>query len=312
MDNHELIMRNVEEVVTKEEIRNIIENPKEKLAYVGYEPSGSLHLGHMLTANKLIDLQNIGLDVTILLADLHAYLNGKGELEKIKEIAEEMKNEFIRFGLDREKTKFVLGSEFQLEKDYIMDLHSLSIDTTINRAKRSVAEVAREGTKVGEIIYPLMQALDIAYLDVDLAVGGTDQRKIHMLAREELPKIGYKAPTSLHTPIMTGLNGEGKMSSSEGNLIATNDSKKQIKEKITNAYCPPKTEKNPIAEIYKYHIFPRFEKIRIEREKKYGGDIEYKNFEEFSSDVDSGKLHPQDMKQTLTEYLHRLITTPPS
>jgi tyrosyl-tRNA synthetase len=35
-----------------------------------------------------------------------------------------------------------------------------------------------------------MQVVDIAALKVDLAVGGIDQRNIHMLAREEMPKLG--------------------------------------------------------------------------------------------------------------------------
>jgi len=39
------------------------------------------------------------------------------------------------------------------------------------------------------------------FLDVDVALGGMEQRKIHMLARESLPKMGYEAPVCLHTPL---------------------------------------------------------------------------------------------------------------
>jgi len=52
-----------------------------------------------------------------------------------------------------------------------------------------------------------MQAVDIADLHIDLAVGGIDQRKIHMLAREELPRLGLPAPVCMHTPLIPGLNG---------------------------------------------------------------------------------------------------------
>lgn len=78
MDAYERITRNAAEVVTEEEIEALADDPDGKRAYVGYEPSGVLHIGHMLTANKLIDLQEAGFEVTVLLADVHAYLNDKG------------------------------------------------------------------------------------------------------------------------------------------------------------------------------------------------------------------------------------------
>ncbi|MFB6283254.1 MAG: tyrosine--tRNA ligase, partial [Halobacteria archaeon] len=206
MDQEErldLIQRNTVEVVTEEEAEEFARNPEGRRGYVGYEPSGALHLGHMLTANKLIDLQNVGFDVVVLLADVHAFLNDKGSFDEIRETAESMKQQFLAFGLDPEKTEFVLGSEFQLDEEYVLDVFSLAVETTLNRANRSMSEVARDSDnpKVGQMIYPMMQAIDIAHLDVDLAVGGIDQRKIHMLARENLPDIGYGSPTAVHMPI---------------------------------------------------------------------------------------------------------------
>jgi len=44
-----------------------------------------------------------------------------------------------------------------------------------------------ENPTVSQMIYPIMQMVDIAKLGVDAAVGGIDQRKIHMLAREHSP-----------------------------------------------------------------------------------------------------------------------------
>jgi hypothetical protein len=82
-------------------------------------------------------------------------------------------------------------------------------------------EVSRnaEDPVVSQIIYPLMQTADIGYLNIDIAVGGIDQRKIHMLAREELHSMGFKSPVCVHTPILLGLDAN-KMSSSRNNLIA--------------------------------------------------------------------------------------------
>lgn len=309
-ETYELITRNAEEVVTDEEVHEIAEDTEGKRAYVGYEPSGVLHIGHMLTANKLIDLQDAGMDVVVLLADVHAYLNEKGTFDEIRETAERMKEQFVAFGLDEQKTEFVLGSEFQLSEEYMLDVHSLAVRVTLNRACRSMSEVAREeeNPKVGQMWYPLMQAVDIARLNVDLAVGGIDQRKIHMLARDHLPDIGYDSPTALHTPILTSLEGGGdKMSSSEGDPIAMDDSREEIEDKILGAYCPPHLEDNPVAEIYRYHVFPRFETIVVERPEKYGGNLEYSSYDEFADDIESGELHPQDAKEALVSYVDKLV-----
>ena len=95
MDAYELITRNADEVVTEDEVRTLANDPEGKRAYVGYEPSGVLHIGHMLTATKLIDLQEAGFEVTVLLADVHAYLNDKGSFEEIRETADRMQAQFI-------------------------------------------------------------------------------------------------------------------------------------------------------------------------------------------------------------------------
>ena len=185
MDRYDLITRNTQEIVTIDDLNGLLTSDKTPTAYAGYEPSGKIHLGHVLTVNKLIDLQNSGFKITVLLADLHAYLNEKGTLEEVRELAEYNKQCFIALGLGN--AKFVFGSEFQLDPEYTLNVLRLAQDTTLNRARRSMSEVARsvEHPMVSQMIYPLMQVLDIMHLGADAAVGGIDQRKIHMLAREE-------------------------------------------------------------------------------------------------------------------------------
>ncbi|MGA9403004.1 tyrosine--tRNA ligase [Haladaptatus sp.] len=314
MDAYELISRNAEELVTEEEVRELAADPEGKRAYVGYEPSGVLHIGHMLTANKLIDLQEAGFEVVILLADVHAYLNDKGTFEEIQETAEKMKEQFIAYGLDEENTEFRFGSEFQMDDDYVLDLHSLELETTLNRASRAMAEIqSGDSTKVSQAVYPLMQSLDIEYLDLDLAIGGMEQRKVHMLARDTLPSIGYDAPTCLHTPLIAELSsGEGKMSSSKGVTISMEDSTEDIEEKVNGAFCPPTRDpegdlENPVLQIFEYHVFPRFEQVVVERPDKYGGNLEYNDYQSLEDDLESGELHPADAKGALATYLDELI-----
>lgn len=309
MDRLELVTRNAEEIVTIDELKALMENKQHPRAYVGYETSGKVHLGHMLTANKLLDLQNAGFDIVVLLADLHAFLNEKGTLEEVRKIADYNRDCFIALGLDPEKTEFVYGTEYQLKPDYMLKILRMARNTTLNRARRSMDEVSRnaENPMVSQMIYPLMQAIDIADLHVDLAVGGIDQRKIHMLAREELPRLGLPAPVCLHTPLIPGLNGE-KMSSSKGNNIAVDEPAEDVEKKIMAAFCPAKVvENNPIMAIFKYHVFPRVGPITIKRPAKFGGDMTYEKYEDLEAAFVSGAMHPMDAKKACAAYMVEIL-----
>ncbi|MFW5939675.1 MAG: tyrosine--tRNA ligase, partial [Halolamina sp.] len=211
-------------------------------------------------------------------------------------------------------------SEFQFDEEYVLDLHALELETTLSRAERAMSEIGSgDSVTVSQAVYPLMQALDIEYLDIDLAIGGMEQRKVHMLARDTLPSIGYDAPTCLHTPLISELStGVGKMSSSSGVTISMEDSTEAIEEKVNGAYCPAgevdpeptedgEDRNNPVLEIFEYHVFPRFESVVVERPDEYGGDLEYDSYGGLAADFASGELHPADAKPTLARYLDELV-----
>nr|ALP32191.1 aminoacyl tRNA synthetase [synthetic construct] len=299
MDEFEMIKRNTSEIISEEELREVLKKD-EKSALIGFEPSGKIHLGHYLQIKKMIDLQNAGFDIIILLADLHAYLNQKGELDEIRKIGDYNKKVFEAMGL---KAKYVYGSEFQLDKDYTLNVYRLALKTTLKRARRSMELIAREdeNPKVAEVIYPIMQVNGCHYRGVDVDVGGMEQRKIHMLARELLPK----KVVCIHNPVLTGLDGEGKMSSSKGNFIAVDDSPEEIRAKIKKAYCPAGVvEGNPIMEIAKYFLeYP----LTIKCPEKEGGDLTVNSYEELESLFKNKELHPMRLKNAVAEELIKIL-----
>lgn len=309
MDRLELIKRNVQEIVTEEELEGLLNKNDAPRAYVGYEPSGKIHMGHVLTVNKLIDLQKAGFKITVLLADVHAYLNKKGTLEEVKKIADYNRRCFIALGLDEEKTDFIYGSDFQLGAEYMLNVLKLSRVVTLNRAKRSMDEVGRamDDPTVSQMVYPLMQAIDIAMLEVNVAVGGIDQRKIHMLARENLKSLGFETPVCVHTPILLGLDGT-KMASSKDNFISIDDTKEEIYRKFKKAFCRiGDIEENPILALFRYHIFPRYETVAIERPEKFGGNLTYDSYAEMESDFIEEKVHPMDLKNAAAKYINEIL-----
>ena len=145
------------------------------------------------------------------------------------------------------------------------------------------------------------------FLDVDLAVGGMEQRKIHMLARENLPKMGFPAPVCIHTPLLHGTDGSDKMSSSKNNFIAIDDSHEEITEKVKKSFCPPgQVDGNPVLEIAEHFIFPKYSSMIIERSSKFGGDLELKQ-EQILDLYGKGNLHPLDLKNSVSKYLIKIF-----
>lgn len=310
-ERFELIKRNTSEIVQEEELKDLLAGKKEIVIYHGFEPSGEgLHIGTMIGVNKHIDFQKAGLKLRLLCADLHAYLNKKGSLAKIAYIAELYKSGFEALGVDMKKADYVLGSEFQLGHEFVLDVLRLSLKIRMLRAKRSMSVIARDedDPHVANVIYPLMQAADIKHLGADIAFGDMPQRKIHMLARENLPSMDYKAPIAIHHDDMVGLTG-GKMSSSIPNSrIMIDEEPEEINKKINKAFCPEGEVKgNPILEICKYIIFHRKDKLEINRPDKFGGNVVYKNYEDLEKDFEKKDLHPMDLKSAVAKSLVEIL-----
>jgi tyrosyl-tRNA synthetase len=310
MQPYEAITHNAEEVLTEDDLRSLLASkPLEGItAYCGYETSGPVHLGHLVTIMKLKELADTGIKVKVLFADYHTFLNRKGEWEWIHEQARIWEETFRAAGLNAE---FVLGSSFQRSMDYFDDVLKLALKTSMNRGLRSMEMVARdfEHAKVSQVIYPLMQTADISWLDVDIAVGGMEQRKIHALAREIRSEISDAPFVAIHTPLITSLLGEGKMSSSvPDSNISFNDSEDDIRRKVAKAHCPAGVlEGNPIIEISRLIVFPYAKSLTIERPEKFGGPVTFADASTLEAAFVSGDLHPKDLKNAIAEQVIAIL-----
>ncbi len=222
MDKLEKLTRNTEEIVTIDELKEILNKDKLK-GYIGFEPSGTVHIGWKICTNKINDFLDCGFDFTILLADWHAYINDKlgGDIEKIKLCGKYMEDCFAAMGVSKDKVKFVYASDYVGDSKYWELVLRVAKATSVARVKRAMDIMGRsfhEAEKdLSKLFYPTMQVSDIFYLDLDVVYGGMDQRHAHMLARDVSKKIGKKSPIAIHTPLLTGLQAGGRMDSSEIN-----------------------------------------------------------------------------------------------
>lgn len=316
----EIILRDLQEHVGEEKLQEILQERDLKL-YWGTAPTGKPHLGYFVPMFKIADFLRAGCEVTILFANMHAYLDNMKsswkQLEKRTQFYELLiKKMLTRVNVLIDKLKFVKGTDFQLQEKYTLDVYKISALTSTRDTQRAGAEVVKqvETPKMSGLLYPILQALDEQYLEVDAQFGGVDQRKIFMFAREFLPKIGYEKRIHLMNTLIPGLGESGKMSSSEPNSkIDFTDTDKEIRKKINKAYSEDgKTEGNGLLALTKYIIFKFLEQeqrtFKIERPEKYGGNIEYKTYEEMETAFEKKELSSIDLKQGVSEEIIKLIT----
>jgi len=322
MDKIEKLTSNTEEIVTLEELKRVVDKEKPK-AYIGFEPSGSVHIGWKICTNKINDFIDCGFEFTVLLADWHAYINDKlgGDIDKIKLCGNYMEDCFAAMGVKKDSVTFVYASDYVSDPKYWEIVLRTSKSTSVARVKRAMDIMGRSEDEaerdLSKLFYPAMQVSDIFYLNLDVAYGGMDQRHAHMLARDVSKKLGRKPPVAIHTPLLTGLQAgsrmdaiEAKMSKSKPDtMLSIHDTPDNVKRKISKAFCPEKqVTANPILELCKMVIFPELnnEAFSIKRPEKFGGNIEFKSYNEleraFASD-----LHPLDLKNAAIDYINKIL-----
>jgi tyrosyl-tRNA synthetase len=313
-----LIKRNLQEVIGEEELKEKINSQKEFSIYWGTMPTGSVSIAYFFPMLKIADFLRAGCKVKILLADLHALLDGVS-FELVDKRYSYYKEAILlilkTIGVDYKKLEFVRGSDLQLNKKYFQDLLRLSTFTTIRNSTKAASEAVKtakgDNVFLSGMIYPLMQALDEEYLEVDAQFAGLDQRKIMVYAREYLPKIGYAPRIEMMTPMIRGLVGKQMSSSIEGTKIDLLESEEKIKSKIKKADCVEGDPDNGVLALMKYLIFPlrerKNEKFVVSRPEKFGGSLEYSSYEALEKDFVEKRLHPLDLKNSLSKEIIDLL-----
>ena len=318
----DLVRRHAVELVTEDELRSLLARGGRPKAYVGFEPSGMMQIGQgFVIAAKLGDLVEAGFDVTVLLADWHAYINDKfgGDLGKIQACGRYFEDCFRALGVPA-SVRYLTATEMVASSDYWMDVIHASKAASVARIRRALTIMGRReedaDLDASKLIYPAMQVTDIHRMDLDLALGGMDQRHAHMLYRDLAPKLKWKMAVALHTPLVGGLQGGGRMDPVESKMskskpdsaILLPEAPAEVERKIGKAFCPPKeVEGNPILEIARYVLLPRLGALKIEREAKFGGDLAVASFEDLARAYASGGLHPQDLKSAVARSLNEAL-----
>ena len=257
--------------------------------YCGYDPTSiDLHLGHTITMRKLRQFQDLGHDVTFLIGSYTALVGDPSDKNKARpiltqeQVAENAKTyseQAFRI-LDPKKTKVRYNGEW-LSKLSLVDLIRLGQNFTIQQflARENFSKRLEKDEPIylHEMFYALMQGYDAVAQETDVQVGGTDQLFNIIVAGRKLQEaLSQKPLVGVITGILPGTDGIQRMSKSLGNIVPINTGAEDMYGKLMSI---------PDFVMEKYmRLVTRWSP---------------KEIDSILNDVDSGKVHPRDVKMKL-------------
>ena len=295
-----------------------MENKKRILT--GIRPTGALHLGHYVGAlHNWIQLQD-EYECYFLIADYQALSDHFHDIDLIKQSVIDVTLDWLAVGLDPDKSNFVIQSyvpehaELSMLLSFITPLGMLERNPTL---KGELDSLPIEQRSAGFFNYPISQIADILLPRAHLVPVGEDQAPHLEMSREIARKFNrmygevFPEPETLIGKVgrLSGIDGKGKMSKSQGNVILLSDSKDEVVKKVRGMYTDPnriranipgKVEGNPVFQYLDAFTEndPNVQDFKERYRKGNIGDVEIKNY---LSDILNEFLEPIRNKRNYYE-----------
>ena len=271
-----------------------------KRILTGIRPTGALHLGHYVGAlHNWISLQD-EYDCNFLIADYQALSDHFHEIDLIKSSVIDVTLDWLSVGLNPEKSNFVIQSyvpehaELSMLLSFITPLGMLERNPTL---KGELDSLPIERRSAGFYNYPISQIADILLPRAHLVPVGEDQAPHLEMSREIARKFNrmygevFPEPETLIGKVgrLSGTDGKGKMSKSQGNVILLSDTKEAVDKKVRGMYTDPnriradipgKVEGNPVFQYLDAFTTNDDNVEDFKRRYREGniGDVEIKNY----------------------------------
>jgi tyrosyl-tRNA synthetase len=206
---------------------------------LGIDPTApDIHLGFTVVLQKLREFQDLGHTVVLIVGDYTARVGDPSGRSTVRPVLEPAQIDANARTFQEQAVKVLHPDRLEVRFNGewldmpMADLFALLRTTTVAQllerddfAKRFAA---RQPISVLELLYPLMQGLDSVAIEADVELGGTDQKFNLLLARDIQRAYGQPEQVILTMPLLTGTDGELKMSKSLDNYIGITEQPEEI------------------------------------------------------------------------------------
>jgi len=288
------LKKGVAEIVPEAELRAKLEKSlqtgKPLRVYLGVDPTApDIHLGHTVVLRKLKHFQDMGHTAIFLIGDFSAMIGdptGQSETrpplsrEQVELNAKTYLAQVYKI-LDPKKTEVRYNSEW-LGKMSSYDVVRLCAHYRLARMLEREDFRSRLDKNlpiaVHELLYPLLTAYDAVMLQSDVELGATEQKFNILVHREIQREYGLSPQVVVTMPILVGLDGQRKMSKSLGNYVGITE--------------PPGEMFGKMMSIPDELMWSYYELVT---------DRTPQEIESLKGQVQSGQVHPMDVKMRLAE-----------
>jgi tyrosyl-tRNA synthetase len=207
---------------------------------LGLDPTApDLHLGHTVVLQKLREFQDIGHTVVLIVGDYTARVGDPSGRSATRPVLspEEIDAHARTYVAQAGK---VLRTDERLElrhnsewldmpvEDLFRLVRTVTVAQLLERDDFAKRWAANEPISLLELLYPVMQGFDSVAIRSDVELGGTDQKFNLLMGRALQTTHGQRPQVVLTVPLLTGTDGERKMSKSYGNHIGITEPPEEI------------------------------------------------------------------------------------
>ena len=202
---------------------------------LGIDPTApDIHLGHTVVLQKLREFQDAGHTVVLIVGDYTARVgdpSGRSDTRPVLS-GDEIDANAQTF---HDQASHVLRTDERLELrrnsewlDMSMEelfrlVRGVTVAQLLERDDFSRRWGAQEPISLLELLYPVLQGYDSVAVRADVELGGTDQKFNLLMGRAIQAAYGQPQQVVLTVPLLTGTDGERKMSKSLGNHIGVTE-----------------------------------------------------------------------------------------
>jgi tyrosyl-tRNA synthetase len=206
---------------------------------LGVDPTAAdIHLGHTVVLQKLREFQQLGHTIVLIIGDYTARVgdpSGRSTLRPVLSAGEIEANartytEQALKVLDEGALEVRFNGEWlNMSMEQLFALtRTTTVGQLLERDDFSKRYAASEPISVLELLYPLLQGYDSVAIRADVELGGTDQKFNLLLGRNIQRAYNQPEQVIMTMRLLTGTDGERKMSKSYGNHIGVADPPEEI------------------------------------------------------------------------------------
>jgi tyrosyl-tRNA synthetase len=233
------LTRNVVDCLPEGALERKLQEGRPLRVKLGVDPTAAdIHLGHTVVLQKLREFQELGHTVVLIIGDYTARVgdpSGRSTLrpvlsaQEIEANARTYQEQALKVLDERALEVRFNGEWLDMSMEELFGLtRTTTVGQLLERDDFSKRYAAREPISVLELLYPLLQGYDSVAVRADVELGGTDQ-KFNLLLGRNIQRA-YQQPEQviITLPLLTGTDGERKMSKSYGNHIGVADPPEEI------------------------------------------------------------------------------------